>query len=124
MYLGLFADMVRIHFFPSLWNRVIAKFSRKRMTAEQSLGAEPGAAQNAKSLDCVVRVHRTGGFEAAASRKQDGEIRLVATKREKGSANQQAGAGCRPKGWRYDFRSRRKSAVSASNGAFATEVFG
>jgi hypothetical protein len=124
MYLGIPVDVIRIHFFPSLRNRVVTKFSRKRMAAKQAPSAEQHAAQHAEAFNRLVGVHRTGGFEAAASCEKDREICLVATKREKGGANWKRSARCRPKGRRYIFTSRRKSAVSASNGVFATELFG
>ena len=112
MYLGVSADMIRMHFFPTLRNGVVAKFFRKRMTPQQALNTEPHTTQYAEPLNSLICVHRTGGLEAAAPREQNGEIRLIAADRE------ECRADC------YALSSRRKSAVSASKGAFATELFG
>lgn len=119
MYLGVTADVVRIHFFPSLRNGVKAKFSRKRMAAREALCAEPHAAQHAEALDGFVRVHGAGWLEAAASGKEHGQIRFVATKGEERGSD---GNGVPNHG--TSFRRRSKSAVNASKGAFATVLFG
>ena len=119
MYLGITADMVRIHFFPSLRNGVKAKFSRKWMAAREALCAKPDAAQHAKALDSFVSVPGAGWLESATSGKKHGQIRLVATKGEERSSD---GNGVPSHG--YIFRRRRKSAVSSSKGAFATVLFG
>jgi len=118
MYLGLFGNRIRIHFVPSLRNRVVTKFSGNRVATQQSLRAEPHAAPHAKSLDCFIHVHRTGGRKPAASREEHREIRLVTTKREQRGANRRA----LPR--HAALSSRRKSAASAAKGAFATELFG
>src|SRR5258708_26742259 len=117
MYLGLFGSRIRIHFVPSFRNRVIAKFSGKRMATKQTFRAEPHAAQHAKSLDCFVRIHRTGGFEPAASREKHGEIRLVAAQHEQRSSYRYALR------FHEAFRSLRKSASSATKDVFSTELF-
>ena len=118
MYLGLFVNWIRIHFVPSLRNGVIAKFSGKRMAAQQTLRSEPPATQHAKSLNRFVRIHRTGGFKPAASREEHREVSLIAAKREQRGAN---GDALR----RYTtLSSRRKSASNAAKGAFTTELFG
>jgi len=60
-------------------NRVVAKSARKRMTARQAFHAEPHAAWNAEALDGFIGILRTSGMEAAISREEQGQVRLIKT---------------------------------------------
>src|SRR5713226_8445103 len=102
--------------------------------------------RHAKSFIGLVGIARTRRREAATTREQDRQIRFVEAQREKRRARRNgslfdlcrgglqsalliAGARCRNKRRTkvrpYTlFSSRNKSAVSAANGASATELFG
>jgi len=115
------------------------------MAAQQPLQSKPNAARHAKSLNRLVGIARTRRFEPATSREQDRQIRFVEPQREQRHAHRNgsrcrlcrggpqsaliASVHCRNKGRTQVrpytlFSSRNKSAVSAANGARATELFG
>jgi len=97
-------------------NRVVAKPARKGMTAREALHAKPDAARNAEALDGLIGILRTSGLEAAISREEKRQVRLIKTQREKRDSH---GIGARDflfESWSWDahgFWSRRsRSAVS------------
>src|ERR1700737_3835001 len=63
-------------------HRVISKFSRKRLTSQQTLQCEPRSAYYTESLNGLVRVSRAGGLKAAASSHQNRKVRFLKTQRE------------------------------------------
>jgi len=79
------------------------------MAAEQALGAEPDATENAKAFDCFISILRASGLEAAGAGEENGQVRLVAAQEEKRDTNAHGAFS--------DFRS---SAVRTANGAVAT----
>src|SRR6267378_1262476 len=120
------------------------------MAAQQPLQTKPNAARHAKAFNGLVGIARTRRFESAISREQDRQIRFVEPQREQRRANRNgsvfylcrgdlcrgrlqsaliASFHCRNRRRTrmcpYALFSRRnKSAVSAANGALATELFG
>src|SRR6266404_4906581 len=90
------------------------------MAAQQALERQPRAARNAKSLDGLVGVCRTGRLETAASSNPQRQIHFVKAQRGERQAHRDA--------LRHAVHSlgsrRNKSAVSAANSALLTLFFG
>ena len=90
------------------------------MAAKQPLERQPRPARHTKTLNRLVRIHRTRGRKPAASAHKQRQIRLVKSQRSEREAHASA-SRCAA----YAFgMSRSKSAVSAANSAFATLLFG
>src|SRR5260370_6889975 len=110
---------MRWHHFPFLRNRVISKFARERMAAQQPFQSQPNPAHCSKSFNRLIRIARTRRLKAATSRKQNRQVRFVEAQRE-----QRCTHGNGFFGHHTLFNTRNKSAVSAANSARATEFFG
>jgi hypothetical protein len=122
----------RWHFFPFLRNRIVTKFSRERMAAQKPLHPQPDSARQAESFNRVVSKAGAGWLEPAASREQHGEVAFVTSQRKQSSFDRPGLRAfemrdiSRPYAFVCGvlFSRRNKSAVSAANGAPATELFG
>src|SRR5439155_9861347 len=132
------------HLFPFLRNRVVTKFAREWMAAEQPLQPKPNSARHAKSFNGHVGITRTRGLKAATAREQDRQIRFVELQSDESRAPSDGSIfALWPCGGRSallvsvhgnqghtqvrryrPFSRRSKSVVSAKNGARAVVLFG
>ena len=105
-------------FTKTLRNWVVAESPGEGMAARKAFNAKPDAAEDAKAFNGFISVCRAGGFKAAGSGEEDGQVRFVAADGEERRANCERRWNRTPR--HGAFSSFSSSVVSVVKGAVAT----